>query len=320
MDVEPLVQLDDVSFVGEELHRPESVLCTADGRVVVSDWRGGVTLLHPDGRRSTVLASGGGWLRPNGIALEPDGSFLLAHLGDDAGGVFRLRPDGSWQDLAVEVDGTPLPPTNFVHLDAAGRTWITVSTRRRPRSAAYRADVADGFVVCVDRQGARIVADGLGYTNEAHVDPSGTYLYVNETFARRLSRFPLTDRGLGPRQTVVEFGAGVFPDGLAFDELGGVWITSIVSNRVIRVGTDGEMSLVLEDADIAHLDAVERSFADGGLDRDELNAVVSQRLHNISSLAFGGPDRRTVYLGCLGGDSLATFRSPVAGARPSHWR
>lgn len=39
----------------------------------------------------------------------------------------------------------PLPPTNYVHLDAQGRVWITVSTRTTPRSDAYRPDIADGF-------------------------------------------------------------------------------------------------------------------------------------------------------------------------------
>ncbi len=45
----------------------------------------------------------------------------------------------------------------------------------------------------------------------------------------------------------------------------------------------------------------------------------SLKLKNISSIAFGGPDLRTVFLGCLGGDALATFRSPVAGLAPAHW-
>jgi sugar lactone lactonase YvrE len=43
----------------------------------------------------------------------------------------------------------------------------------------------------VDTRGARIVADGLGYTNECAIDISGQWLYVNETFSRRLSRFPV---------------------------------------------------------------------------------------------------------------------------------
>ena len=46
---------------------------------------------------------------------------------------------------------------------------------------------------------------------------------------------------------------------------------------------------------------------------------IALRLKNISSLAFGGPDLRTAYLGCLLGDSLMSFRSPVAGQPPTHW-
>ena len=28
---------------------------------------------------------------------------------------------------------------------------------------------------------------------------------------------------------------------------------------------------------------------------------------------------KTAFLGCLQGDSIATFRSEIAGARPTHW-
>ena len=39
-------------------------------------------------------------------------------------------------------------------------------------------------------------------------------------------------------------------------------------------------------------------------------------LANISSLAFGGPDLRTAYLGCLLGDSIARFAPRSPGIRP----
>ena len=98
------------------------------------------------------------------------------------------------------VDGVDLPPTNFVAIDTKARIWITVSTRCIPRARAYRGDVADGFIVLVDARGARIVAEGLGYTNEALVSPDGAWLYVNETFGRRLSRFRIaTDGARAPR-------------------------------------------------------------------------------------------------------------------------
>ncbi len=45
----------------------------------------------------------------------------------------------------------------------------------------------------------------------------------------------------------------------------------------------------------------------------------SERLQNIASIAFGGADRRTAYLGSLMGTTLATFRSPVPGRPLPHW-
>jgi sugar lactone lactonase YvrE len=322
----PLLSLADVSFVGTGLVRPECVLATPDGTLHTADWRGGVAVTSlRDGASALVVgtAPDGRALRPNGIALRTDGSWLIADLGAELGGVFVLRRDGVVDTVLTEVDGQPLPPTNYALDDDTGRVWITVSTRRVPRADAYRPDAADGFIATCDADGAgaRIVADGLGYTNECAVSPDGRWLYVNETFGRRLSRMAIRAGGeLGPRQTVSEFGAGDYPDGIAFDAEGHAWITSIVSNRVIRVAPDGSQTLVLEDADPEHVERAERAFAAHQLGREHLDSLGNTTLRNISSLAFGGPDLRTAFLGCLLGDSIATFRAPVAGHPPRHWR
>lgn len=307
---------------GQGLQRPECVLSTASGDLFTADWRGGVAHLKADGSQALYLGSlpDGGALRPNGIALLPDGSFLLAHLGDEFGGVYRLWRDGRVEPWLLQLAGQPLPPTNFVLPDACGRTWVTVSTRRSPRALGYRRDGGDGFIVRVDSQGARIVADGLGYTNEVAVHPSGQWLYVNETFARRLSRFALgADGSLGDKEVVCEFGPGIFPDGLAFDEEGHAWVVSIVSNSLIRVAPNGTQTLWLQDVDSEHLAWVEAAFESSAMGRPHLDGVRSQVLRNISSIAFSGPDRRTAVLGCLLGDQLATLTLPVAGVAPLHW-
>ena len=93
----------------------------------------------------------------------------------------------------------------------------------------------------------------------------------------------------------------------------------IVSLAVIRVAPDGRASVVLEDADEAHVAWAEAAYRDGSMGRPHLDGVRSRRLRNVSSLAFGGPGLRTAYLGCLLGDSLMHFRSPVAGHPPAHW-
>lgn len=318
----PLPDPDDLDALGHGLVRPECVLATAAGDLYSADWRGGVAHLRPDGSQTLYRADGpdGMALKPNGIALQRDGSFLLAHLGADEGGVFQLDRLGQARSWLRTVDGVDLPPTNFVVEDTMGRVWITVSTRRQPRSLGYRREGGDGFIVRVDRRGASIVADGLGYANEVALDPSGRWLYVNETFARRLSRFELhADGSLGSRQLVTEFGAGTFPDGLAFDETGHAWVVSIVSNRLIRVAPDGKTTLWLEDSETEHLAWVEAAYQAGTMDRPHLDQVRSRRLRNISSIAFAGPNRRTAVLGCLLGDSLVTLPMPDPGLAPTHW-
>ena len=156
---------------GSGLKRPECVVATRSGDVFVPEWPGGVTAVHPDGRTETWRATSTTMdLRPNGIALAADGSFLIANLGDD-GGIWRLDRSGLLTPVLLEVDGVPIPPANFVTIDEQDRIWISVSTRHVPRQQAWRADVADGFVVLIDADGPRIVADGLCYTNEVRPDP-----------------------------------------------------------------------------------------------------------------------------------------------------
>jgi hypothetical protein len=315
--------LPELEWIGRGLNRPECVLAHRSGWTFAATWegRGGVSAIAPDGRVINHLACADGpAIRPNGIALEADGSFLIAHLGEEDGGVHRLHPDGSLEPVLTEVGGRPIPPSNFPVVDNLGRLWLSVSTTRVPRSLDYNPDARSGMLVLMDERGARVVADDLGYANEFIVSDDGLRLFVNETFRRRLVRYDIANDGsLKKPQVIAAFGAGTFPDGLAMDSEGGLWVTSIVSNRVIRIAPDGGNSLFLEDCDLEHLAWVEEAFHAGRMGRPHLDGIRSRALRNISSLAFGGPDLRTGYLGCLLGDSIATLRLPVAGMPLPHF-
>ena len=305
------IEIGTLEPVGVDLHRPECVVTAPSGDVFVSDWRGGVTRIAADGSQQTWLANAAGIdLRPNGIALTRDESFLLANLGD-AGGVWRLQRDGSVEPFLTEIEGVPVPPANFVTVDDRDRTWISVSTRRVPRDEAWRPTFADGFIVLVEGSRARIVADRLHYTNEVRPDPTGTWLYVVETFGRRLTRFRIDmDGTLSERQVVVTLGHGCFPDGFAFDTTGAIWLTSLISNRLLRV--DGDVvETILEDVNRKHVERVERAFLSGQMRREHLGPIPGTTLQQLTSVAFGGHDGRTVYLGSLHGTCLYRFTASL---------
>lgn len=306
---------DSFAIVGGGLSRPECVVATATGDVVASDWRGGVSIVRSDGGRvdSRLALNSPVPLRPNGIAFTAARSFLIAHLGDP-GGVWTLALDGTLSPFLMEIEGVPLPPTNFAIEDGYGRTWISVSTRRHPRQLAWRPDVADGFVACVTQGHARIVADGLHYANEVRLDPSGRFLYVVETFGRRLIRYPVgAGSTLGAAETAIQFAYGFFPDGFAFDAEGGIWVTSLVSNQVVRVGADGEIETIVAEVNDEFVNAVETAFAAGMTATEHLGRIPGTTLQHVTSVSFGDHDRRTVFLGSLHGECIYRFRSAVAG-------
>jgi sugar lactone lactonase YvrE len=321
-----IVSLDParLSRIGNGLRRPECVLSHRSGYLFCSDWRdnGGVSVVSPAGEvRRLAIADRQLELRPNGIALEPDGSFILAHLGTTEGGAYRLYPDGSVEPVLTSVEDLPLPPSNFPIRDAHGRLWLTVSTRKSPRSDDYRSSASSGFIVVLDKNGPRVAADKLGYTNEMAFSADGRHLFVNETFARRLTRFDVAADGELSNATLVwQFSTGDYPDGLVLDEQGGFWITSIVTNRVIRVSPDGSSAdRILEDADPGHLAWTEAAYVSGSMGRPHLDQQPAPTLRNISSLAFGGPELKTAYLGCLLGGELFAFPSPYRGLEPLHF-
>ena len=317
------IELEQLAFVGRGLNRPECVVTHRSGLLFAADWTetGGIAIIAPDGQVTRILARDRTVpLRPNGIALEPGGSFLIAHLGQDDGGLFRLHPDGRTETVASHTDGLPIPPSNFPLRDSRGRIWLTVSTRVAPRSNDYRPTASSGFIVLIENGSARIVADDLGYANECALSADEQHLFVNETFARRLTRFDVApDGGLTNRTTVASFGQGTFPDGVVMDAEGCAWVTSIVSNRVIRVRPDGTQTIVLEDLQPEHIAWVEDAFQAGSMGRPHIDAVPSRCLRNVSSLAFGGPALTTAYLGCLLGDRIPYFHTAVAGAQPTHF-
>ncbi|NND89302.1 MAG: SMP-30/gluconolactonase/LRE family protein [Granulosicoccus sp.] len=296
------------------------------GLLLTPDWsgNGGISVIDPGGTTHSIQSRWHTPLRPNGIALEGGGTVLLAHLGDQRGGIYRLYPHGEVEPVVHTVEGIPMPPANYVVQDSDGRIWVTVSTRLTPRAADYRASAQSGFiaVATAGSTDARIVADGLGYTNECVIDEQRGHVWVNETFARRLTRFELRNMHpvkLGKGVCMCTFGAGTYPDGLALDEQGHLWVSSIVSNRIVRISPHGEAHLMFEDSDPSHLAWTEEAFAANALGREHLDIARSRWVKNLSNLAFGGPARQRLFLGNLLGDTLPYIDSEYTGVAMPHW-
>jgi sugar lactone lactonase YvrE len=319
------VSFSDLKVVARGLVRPECVLALDNDTLIAAHGAGGYSVISANGAVSHRLIEPRDNPRayvPNGIALAPNGRVLFADLGNAHGGLFSIDRQGKLDTVLDAVDGVALPPSNFLCVDEHGVLWFTVSTRRIPRSEAWNHTVSDGFIGVIDNQGARIVADGLGYTNEVAISPDRRWLYVNETYAQRVSRFALLGTplqpALGSRETVAQLSGADLPDGLAFDAYGGLWLTCIASNRVLLVRPDGVVQEILADTDSEHAGRVADGVRTGTLQHAVMQTPGRSRLGNVSSIAFGGRDMRTAYLGCLLDDCIRAFDIPVAGLALPH--
>lgn len=324
------VDRSQIRNVGVDLQRPECILAEADGTVWTADARG-VMRIAPDGTQTLIRQQGvadrtltaeslmlGGSL-PNGIAFDASGNIVIANFGTDA--IELMTRDGESRTLYDRIDGQPLGKTNFVLCDRRGRIWFTVTTREVPWTQSINAKTADGYVGVIDEHGIRIVADGFVGTNEIRFDADERWLYVVETNARRISRLQMDDAlRVTAREIYGPSDLGGFPDGFAFDTFGNLWITLILTERLIALTPEGEVLTLLDDGNPTALAIYEQHYAAGTTTPELMGACRGSLAPMMASLSFGGPDMRTVYLGSLGGSTLPSFRSPVPGQPMSHWK
>ena len=282
----------DFGVYGSDLSRPECVLAEADGTVWVSDDRAAVTRIAPDGKQTLI---GSMRAAPNGLAMDREGTIFIANIDDSK--VYRLHKDGREEVILDSFEGRSLGSVNFTFIDAQGRLWITVSTLTTPRINALHQKITDGFILRMDPGGPVKVVDGLCFTNEVRISADGKTLYIVESGFGCVSCRPIgADGSLGPRSVLGSSPVfeGAIIDGIALDAEGNVWATEVKKNSILVITPQGRVHTVFQDPE-------------------------GKTLVFPTSIAFGGPDRKTAYIGSLRQKQLATFRSPVAGAPMAHW-
>ena len=311
------LQLDQLQFVGQDLNRPESVISEKDGSVWVSDARGVATRIDPDGTQ-TLLGDIGH--EPNGLAMDREGNLYNANVGD--GKFYKVFQDGSHEILIDQIEGKPLGCPNYVFVDSRDRLWLSVSTRESNWFLAAVTPRPDGYLIMIDDNGPKIVGDGLYFPNEIRLDPEEKYLYVAETAKCRMLRFPVNQDGtLGEKEVFgpETLGFGAFVDGFTFDAEGNIWVTTVMRNGLMIITSDGEAHTVFEDPVEEAVENYVASTEAGTLTPEDMLVCAGATLQFPTSIAFGGPDLRTVYMGSLAMPHLISFRSPVPGLPQVHW-
>jgi sugar lactone lactonase YvrE len=197
-------------------------------------------------------------------------------------GLHRFDPESGSFELIVEVE--PDRPTNRLNdgvVDPSGRLWFgTMDDSERGRNGSfYRFESGEAVQTSLT---------GIAITNGPAVSPEGNILYFVDTIEKTIGACEVCPGGVlrPPRLfATIEPGAGN-PDGPTVDSEGCVWVGLYNGWEARRYSPKGEV-----------------------VGRIRFPAA------NITKIAFGGPDLRTVYATSarhlLGPDALA--KQPQAG-------
>ncbi len=218
------------------------------------------------------------WARsaqPNGHRILADGTHLVADGAEHA--VLRFGRDGKRLAPLTMSDGSALIAPNDLTLDDSGGVYFT-----DPRDSQIGS--ARGTVHYVDRAGVvTTVARRLAWPNGIAVDPSGAWLYVNESVSGRVLRYAIRAPGrLGAVEVFAVIAEHLKPtekdqqtlDGMTFDRGGNLYIAYHRVGRIYVLDRDGQ---------------VVRRYNAGQV--------------SVSNVAFGGPGLQTLYaVGARGSD------------------
>jgi gluconolactonase len=223
------------------------------GRLYFADVRnGGVFRRDPSGAIETIVPGRKG---VGGISLHADGGIVIS--GRDLCHV----KDGRTRVLFGRAD---IPGWNDLFCDDAGRVLSGTI-----RSDPFRpGDRTPGELWRVDAEGsARELYAEVGLSNGLGLSPDRRRLYHSDSTARAILVSDLDADGIPRgRRTFATLPAG-FPDGLAVDAAGAVWVAVASGGCAVRLAPDGRTDRRLE---------------------------LPARM--VTSLCFGGADGRDLYL------------------------
>ena len=265
-----------------------------NGKLIIAD-RGGkrlVAFTAPD--TFETLREGP---TPVGLAVDPDGHLVLTER--DPNRVVRIKADGTSSVIAEKDVGTP----QFVTVHKSGRV--------------FWSGFPDGGTRSVVPGGAvEVLAPKIGHTYGIGIGPKQDWLYVASKLpnadGRAVWRFPLDADGKPGKGEVFFRVQDLKPQleklpaakdkgetllgwvgrlqGLAVDRLGNVYVAGAESH------TSGEAVAVISP------------------DGKKVVAMILGVPRNVSGLAFGGKDGRTLYITGAGEYRLHRVRLPADGA------
>jgi gluconolactonase len=273
--IQPEIPIDRFEVFAAGLDHPECCAFDRAGDLWAGGEGGQIYRIDSAGK-ATVVANVGGFCA--GIAFSPCDHHLYACV---AGvGIVRVNTTGDWNVLATQAGGHKIIAANFPLFDRDGRLYVTDSGNWMKRN---------GFLLRFDADGSgEVMAGPFGYANGLALSADGRQLFMVESDTDSILRFEIDSNHRPAGLEIFASGVGRFPDGLALDASGNLYVVCYASDEIWRITPDRQRVL------LAH-------------DRWAI------RLSRPTNLAFGGSHFDEIYIANLGRQTITRARLDVPG-------
>jgi gluconolactonase len=259
---QPELTADRFTIFSTGLDHPECCAFDRDGNLWAGGEAGQIYRIAPDGSHQTITQLPGFCA---GVAFSPDDQELFVCVA--GGGIVAVSKTGQHREFAKTAGSHQIASANYPLFDRRGRLYVTDSGQWMKRT---------GRVLRFDQHGRGEVLTGpLGYANGLALSGDERNLFMVESDSDSILRFEIRSDGTLSEPSAYASNVGRFPDGLAMDVDGNLYVCCYASDEIWRIAIDGTRSLVAHDR--------------WGI-----------KLGRPTNLAFGGPKYNEIYVANLG--------------------
>jgi len=271
----------DVTLFAKGLEFPEGPAFDRKGNLFIVDVHtADISKISTNGKVEKFVNTGG---HPNGARFHANGDLYVA---EREKGIIAVSPGGAIRIVVDNYQGKKFNGPNDLMFDSDGNLYFTDphgSSPANPIGCIYRLSTKGEITQ---------IASGLPYPNGLVVCPlppgmpsptgslmssEGRDLFVAITHKNRIIRFTIDERGIPVRSTIFSqlSGGWAGPDGMAMDVAGNLYVAHYSAGDVLMLNSKGEL--------------IERVPVGGS---------------RPTNVAFGGPDRKTLFVtetetGCI---------------------